>query len=41
MELFTDPTMLGVFKVVGIAVAFVMAIPFIIGLVLGYIVGNR
>lgn len=41
MELLADPVMLGVFKVVGAAIAFLVGVPFIIGLVLGYLVGHR
>ena len=41
MELLADPTLLGVFKVVGAAVAVIMAIPFIIGIVLGWVIGRN
>lgn len=41
MDMLLDPTMLGALKVVGAAIGFLMAIPFIVGLVLGYIVGHR
>jgi hypothetical protein len=40
MELFSDPVMLGVLKVVGIAIAFIMAIPFIFGIVIGWFIGR-
>lgn len=40
MELLTDPTMLGVLKIVGLGIAFVAGIPFIIGLVLGWMIGR-
>ena len=38
MELFADPVMLGVMKVVGSTIAFVAGIPFIIGIVLGWFI---
>lgn len=41
MELLSDPVMLGALKIVGAAIAFIMAVPFIVGLVIGYIVGHR
>jgi hypothetical protein len=40
-SLLTDPLVIGgVLKVVGAAIALVMAIPFIIGLVIGWFVGK-
>jgi hypothetical protein len=41
MELLTDPTIFGVFKIVGAAIALVAGIPFILGLVIGWMVGHR
>ena len=38
MEVFTDPTIFGAIKVVGITILFIMAIPFIIGAVLGWFI---
>jgi hypothetical protein len=38
MELLTDPTVFGALKIVGAAIAIVMAIPFIIGAALGWFV---
>ena len=40
MELLFDPTVFGVMKIVGVAIAFVMAIPFIIGLAIGWFIGR-
>jgi hypothetical protein len=40
MELLTDPTVFGALKIVGAAIAFIMAIPFIVGLVIGWLVGR-
>ena len=41
MELLMDPTIFGVLKIVGLAIAFVAGIPFVIGLVLGYMIGHH
>ena len=41
MELLADPTIFGVFKIVGAAIAIVAGIPFVIGLILGFMLGNR
>jgi hypothetical protein len=42
MEHLADPFVMGgVLKVVGAAIAIVMGIPFIIGLVIGYVIGHR
>jgi hypothetical protein len=40
MELLSDPVLFGVLKVVGATIAVVMAIPFIIGIVIGWFVGR-
>lgn len=41
MDMLFDPTMLGALKIVGGLIAVVMAVPFIVGLVIGYMVGHR
>jgi hypothetical protein len=41
MEMLMDPTVFGALKIVGGVIAVVAGIPFIIGLVIGYIVGHR
>lgn len=41
MELFFDPTLMSAAKIVGGVIALVAGIPFIIGLVIGYLVGHR
>ena len=38
MELLTDPTIFGALKIVGAAILFVMGIPFIIGIAIGWFV---
>jgi hypothetical protein len=40
MELLIDPTVLGALKIVGGVIAIVMAVPFLIGLVLGWMLGR-
>jgi hypothetical protein len=40
MELLIVPVLLGAAKIVGAAIAIVIAIPFIIGAVIGFIVGK-
>lgn len=41
MEILADPVMLGVLKIVAWSIAVIAGIPFIIGIVIGYIVGHR
>jgi len=40
MELLLITVLMGVFKIVGAAIAIVMAIPFIIGLAIGWFIGH-
>ena len=40
MELLLDPTVLSVAKIVGGAIAIALAVPFVIGAVLGFLVGR-
>jgi hypothetical protein len=42
VELLVDSlVLLGVLKVVGAAILVVMGLPFIVGIVLGYVIGHR
>ena len=38
MELLTDPTIFGALKIVGGAIAIIMVIPFIVGIVIGWLI---
>jgi hypothetical protein len=38
MEILTDPTVFGALKIVGIAILFVMGIPFLVGIAIGWFV---
>jgi hypothetical protein len=40
MELLADPVFMGVLKIVGFAIALVAGIPFIIGIVIGWMLGR-
>ena len=40
MELLADPVVLSALKIVGGAIAIIMAIPFIIGIVIGWLVAR-
>jgi len=40
MELLLDPVMLGVAKIVGTAIAFVVGVPFLIGIFIGWLLGR-
>jgi hypothetical protein len=40
MEMLTDPTVFGALKVVGSAIAILMALPFIVGIIIGWIIGR-